>query len=197
MFILRQGWFRFTLIALLLFSASLPVYKKESSDFALFEKGIEGITSQLTEGAWSFVQDAAESLKNRLFEEDKPIPLTPQERFWDSLRTGWQYGLSTIGATEKALHDRRFNLFHLPSVLITSLFGILVLEIFFIMLHHYLGKYLGVLGMIGMLMCLTIFGELNKDEEYNVVLGGIVIFSSLQLFVLLYSIILGRHSNAQ
>jgi hypothetical protein len=197
MFILRQGWFRFTLIALLLFSASLPVYKKESSDFALFEKGIEGITSQLTEGAWSFVQDAAESLKNRLFEEDKPIPLTPQERLWDSLRTGWQYGLSTIGATEKALHDRRFNLFHLPSVLITSLLGILVLEIFFIMLHQYLGKYLGVLGMIGMLMCLTIFGELNKDEEYNVVLGGIVIFSSLQLSVLLYSIILGRHSNDQ
>lgn len=197
MFILRQGWFRFTLIALLLFSASLPVYKKESSDFALFEKGIEGITSQLTEGAWSFVQDAAESLKNRLFEEDKPIPLTPQERFWDSLRTGWQYGLSTIGATEKALHDRRFNLFHLPSVLITSLLGIVVLEIFFIMLHQYLGKYLGVLGMIGMLMCLTIFGELNKDVEYNVVLGGIVIFSSLQLSVLLYSIILGRHSNDQ
>lgn len=121
MILLSNSWFRLLLIAVLIFSVSLPIYKKETSDFALLESGIEGITKKLSTDARSFLSESATAIKDKLFEEVKPVSLTATERFWDNIRTGWHCGLSSIGATDKVLRDSTFTIYHIPSLLISLL----------------------------------------------------------------------------
>lgn len=119
MILLSNSWFRLLLIAVLIFSVSLPIYKKETSDFALLD--IEGITKKLSTDAWSFLSESATAIKDKLFEEVKPVSLTATECFWDNIRTGWHYGLSSVGATDKVLRDSTFTIYHIPSLLISLL----------------------------------------------------------------------------
>ena len=178
-------WFRLVLSAVLIFSVTLPMYKKETSDFSLLESGIEDITKKLSNDTWAFLSESANTLKRKLFEEDKPVPLTPSERFMDNVRTGWQYGFSSVGAADKVIRDASFNIYHLPSLLTTFLILFVFLEILVIAFYKKIGQSLGIISLLGILSCLYIFGELNSDNEYAVVIGGLTSFAFLQLTLLL------------
>ena len=184
---LSTSWFRILLIAVLVFSVSLPIYKKETSDFALLESGIEGITKKLSTDAWSFLSESANAIKEKLFEEVKPVSLTATERFWDNIRTGWQYGLSTVGAADKVLRDSTFTIYHIPSLLISFLIVFILLEVLLLLFFKRLGKFLGIISFLSLLICLYVFGDLNSDQEYAVVFGGLIFFSFIQLMVLVLS----------
>lgn len=184
---LSNSWFRVLLIAVLVFSVSLPIYKKETSDFALLESGIEGITKKLSTDAWSFLSESANAIKEKLFEEVKPVSLTATERFWDNIRTGWQYGLSTVGAADKVLRDSTFNIYHIPSLLISFLIVFILLEVMILLFFKRLGKFLGIISFLSLLICLYVFGDINGDHEYAVVFGGLIFFSFIQLIVLVLS----------
>jgi hypothetical protein len=184
---LTNSWIRILLIVVLIFSVSLPIYKKETSDFALIESGIEGITKKISTDAWSFFSESATALKDKLFEKDKPIPLTAKERFFDNIRTGWHYGLSSVGATEKVLRDSKFNIHHLSSILVSLLILMILIELVLLLFYRRLGKYIGIISLVILLLCLSIFGEVNNDKEYAIVFGGLIFFALIQLTILLLS----------
>jgi hypothetical protein len=193
---LSNSWFRILLIAVLVFSVSLPIYKKETSDFALLEIGIEGITKKLSTDAWSFLSESANAIKEKLFEEVKPVSLTATERFWDNIRTGWQYGLSTAGAADKVLRDSMFNIYHIPSLLISLLIVFILLEVMILLFFKRLGRFLGILSLLCLLICLYVFGDLNKDHEHAVVFGGLIFFALIQLFILIAAAFSVRNSSS-
>lgn len=193
---LSNSWFRILLIAVLVFSVSLPIYKKETSDFALLESGIEGITKKLSTDAWSFLSESANAIKEKLFEEVKPVSLTATERFWDNIRTGWQYGLSTAGAADKVLRDSMFNIYHIPSLLISLLIVFILLEVMILLFFKRLGRFLGILSLLCLLICLYVFGDLNKDHEHTVVFGGLIFFALIQLFILITAAFSVRNSSS-
>jgi hypothetical protein len=193
---LSNSWFRILLIAVLVFSVSLPIYKKETSDFALLESGIEGITKKLSTDAWSFLSESANAIKEKLFEEVKPVSLTATERFWDNIRTGWQYGLSTAGAADKVLRDSMFNIYHIPSLLISLLIVFILLEVMILLFFKRLGRFLGILSLLCLLICLYVFGDLNKDHEHAVVFGGLIFFALIQLFILIAAAFSVRNSSS-
>jgi len=181
---LSNSWFRVLLIVGLVFSISLPIYKKETSDFSLLEKGIIGITEKISSNAWSFLAESANAIKEKLFEEDKPVPLSKSERFFDNIRTGWQYGLSSIGAADKTLRDAAFHIYHLPSILISLLILFTFVETVLLIFFKRLGSYLGIVSLTSILICLYVFGDLTADKEYSVIFGGIVLFACIQLLLL-------------
>lgn len=193
---LSNSWFRIILIIVLIFSVSLPIYKKETSDFALLESGIEGITKKLSTDAWSFLSESATAIKDKLFEEVKPVSLTATERFWDNIRTGWQYGLSSVGATDKVLRDSTFTIYHIPSLLISLLIVFILLEVMMLLFFKRLGKFLGIISLLSLLICLYVFGDLNSDHEYAVVFGGLIYFSFIQLIVLIAAAFSVRNSSS-
>lgn len=179
--------FRFLLIGVLIFSVSLPIYKKETSDFALMEKGLEALTEKISSDAWSLFSESANALKKKLFEEDKPTPLTAQQRFFETIRSGWHYGISSVGAAEKVLHDTKFNIHHLSSILVSLLIFTVFIELLLLLFIKWIGKYLGFISFISILLCLAIYGEVNNDKEYAITFGGLILFSLVQLLLLVLS----------
>jgi hypothetical protein len=166
---------------------SLPIYKKETSDFNIFTVGIEEITKKLSTNTWSFLSESANAIKEKIFEEDKPVALTKSNRFIDNIRTGWQYGLSSVGAADKVLRDSTFNIYHIPSLLISLLIVFILVEMMLLLFFKRLGKFLGITSLLSLLICLYVFGDLNSDQEYAVVFGGLIFFSFIQLMVLVLS----------
>lgn len=184
---LSNTWFRILLIVAVLFSVSFPLYKKETNDFELLESGIEEITKKISSDAWSFLSESAEVIKKKLFENEKPVSLSNSERFTENIRTGWQYGLSSIGALDKVLHDSTFNIYHIPSMLIAFLLIIIALEVTVLLFFNKQANILAVISFLGILICLYVFGELNSELEHSVVFGGLIFFSFIQLIVLIVS----------
>ena len=193
---LSTSWFRIVLIAVLIFSVSLPIYKKETSDFALLESGIEGVTKKISSDAWSFLSESANAVKEKLFEEDKPVPLTATERFFENIRTGWQYGLSSVGAADKVIRDSTFKIYHVPSILVSLLIVLIALEVILLFFFKRLGKFLGILSLFSLLICLYVFGDLNSDHEHAVVFGGLIFFAFIQLIILIVSAFSVRDSSS-
>ncbi len=193
---LSNSLFRILLIIVLIFSVSLPIYKKETSDFNIFKVGIEEITKKLSTDKWSFLSESATAIKEKIFEEDKPVALTKWERFIENIRTGWQYGLSSFGAADKVLRDSTFNIYHIPSLLISLLIVFILVEMMLLLFFKRLGKFLGITSLLSLLICLYVFGDLIIDHDYVVVFGGLIFFALIQLVLLVLSAFPVRNSSS-
>jgi hypothetical protein len=158
-----------------LLSLSLPVFKRETSDFDLVEKGVSSVIEQIGEKTWGIFSDALTAVKDKLFEDEKPIPPTWAERWKERIYTGFGYGFSPIGAMEKALHDHKFNTIHWPARMgvLQCFLTVFILILFFIpKLHH----YIGILALILLLVTIFQLGLLVGDKEYTSLTYGILLF---------------------
>lgn len=167
---IRLIWF-----ILFLLSLALPVFKRESSDFALVEKGVSSVIEQIGEKTWGVFSDALTVVKEKLFEEEVIAPPNWVDRWKERIYSGFGYGFSPIGATDKAIHDRKFNFNHVPSWLglVQCVFTLVMMVL---ILFPRLHRYIGVIALSVILVTIYQFGLLVDDSEFVAIPWGVFLF---------------------
>jgi hypothetical protein len=158
-----------------LLSLSLPVFKRETSDFDLVEKGVSSVIEQIGEKTWGIFSDALTAVKDKLFEDEKPIPPTWSERWKERIFTGFGYGFSPIGAVDKALHDEKFNTIHWPArigLIQCFLTAIILILLFIPKIQH----YTRIAALLLLLVTIFQLGLLIEDKEYASLTYGVLLF---------------------
>jgi len=175
--------FRISLLALLVFSCTLPLFKRETGDFDLLEKGISGVAEQISERGWGIINDAMQAVKEKLFEDDPIVPPTPLERWKERLLTGYGYGFSAIGAANKFTHDRRFGEFSTIAFISVLQLALVVMIAFTLFIRPI--QYLrGFSSLLLLLAIIYQFGELTETFDYAPIPWGMTLFGFTPLLLI-------------
>jgi hypothetical protein len=175
--------FRICLLGLLIFSCTLPLFKRETSDFDLLEKGISGVAEQISEKGWGIVGDAMSAIKDKLFEDEVVRPPSRFERWEERLLTGYGYGFSAIGAANKFTHDSRFGEFS-TIAFISFLQLALVVMITLTLFIRAIQQLRGFLSLLLLLAIIYQFGELTATVDYASITWGMTLFGFTPLLII-------------
>ena len=181
---MKSKWLRFLLAGGVVFCAFIPLMRQTTSDFAQLEGHADYLSDKLKNDTWSLFSDAVEKVKDRLYKEDDPPPLSQWERTKYLLLNGFGYGINTIGATDKTFRNATFKIYHIPMVTASGLLLILIFQ-FAMLLFGKTVKYLAFLALIAILLLLLVVGFGVQDSEVSLYLIGWLGLLSIQLFIMI------------
>ena len=166
---------RIILSIFLLLTTTLPVFERQLSDIESAEDLVESYLNDLTGGAYDYVKEGAQMLEKSIKSEQ----IANQENEFDNvLLNGWGYGISTIGAVKMAYGNFRYDVYRPIPILGFSIIIMTLVQVVFLPKFYENGN--GILGLINILLVLAILGNTIKDENYDGVLSGAIIFILVQ-----------------
>ena len=166
---------RIILTLALLLTTTLPVFDRQLSDIESAEDLVKSYLNDLTGGAYDYVKDGAQVLERSIKKEQ----VANQESEFDNvLLNGWGYGISTIGAVKMAYGNFRYDIYKPIPILGITIVIITLLQIIFLPQLYKNGN--GIFGLINILLLLAILGNTIKDQNYDGVLNGAIIFILIQ-----------------
>lgn len=183
---------RIILSIALLITVTLPLFKRQATDIQSAEELVEGYLNDWTGGAYDYVKESAEILKNAIEEEQKQ---QHHAEFDNLFLNGYGFGINTLGAVKMAYGNIRYSIFKPIPIIGTSILLITLLQIIFLPALYRHGN--GILGLINILLVLALLGNTVRDMNYDGVLGGSIIFILIQSTYLVISFIKKGKIKAQ
>lgn len=166
---------RIILSLALLFAVTLPLFDREVSDIKNAEKMVESYINDLTGGAYDYVKESAGYLQEAIVDHQKE---EEQKAFNNVLLNGWGHGINTLGAVKMAYGNFRYNIYKPIPLIGIAIILTTLLQIFFMPKLYSYGN--GIFGLINILLVLALLGNTVKNENYDGVLGGAIIFILIQ-----------------
>lgn len=166
---------RILLTVALLFAVTLPLFKRQLSDIENAEDMVESYINDLTGGIYEYVKESADFLQESIKEHQKEV----EEKAFDNLLlNGWGYGINTVGAVKMAYSNVRYSIYKpIPIIGLAILITTLLQIVFMPKLYRH-GN--GIFGLINILLVLALLGNTVRNDNYDGVLGGAVIFILIQ-----------------
>lgn len=166
---------RILLTVALLFAVTLPLFKRQLSDIENTEDMVESYINDLTGGIYEYVKESADFLQESIQEHQKEV----EEKAFDNLLlNGWGYGINTVGAVKMAYGNVRYSIYKpIPIIGLAILITTLLQIVFMPKLYRH-GN--GIFGLINILLVLALLGNTIRNDNYDGVLGGAVIFILIQ-----------------
>lgn len=166
---------RILLTLALLFAVTLPLFKRQLSDIENTEDLVESYINDLTGGIYEYVKESADFLQESIQEHQKEV----EEKAFDNLLlNGWGYGINTVGAVKMAYGNVRYSIYKpIPIIGLAILITTLLQIVFMPKLYRH-GN--GIFGLINILLVLALLGNTVRNDNYDGVLGGAVIFILIQ-----------------
>ncbi|GEM_PF-5279830 len=159
----------------LLFSITLPIFDRQLSDIQSAEKMVESYLNDITGGAYDYVREGAKILEESIKEEQR---VREDKAFNDVILNGWGYGINSLGAAKMAYGNFRYDVYKpIPILGITIILATLIQIIFLPQLYR---NGNGIFGLINILLVLAILGNTIKDQNYDGVLGGAIVYILIQ-----------------
>lgn len=183
---------RIILSIALLFTVTLPIFKRQATDIQSAEELVEEYLNDWTGGAYDYVKESAEILKNTIEEKQKQ---QHHAEFDNLFLNGYGFGINTLGAVKMAYGNFRFAIFKPIPIIGVSILLITLLQIIFLPVLYRHGN--GILGLINILLVLALLGNTVRDMNYDGVLGGSIIFILIQSAYLVISFIKKGKIKAQ
>tara|TARA_B100000508_G_scaffold118450_1_gene98560 strand:+ start:76375 stop:76857 length:483 start_codon:yes stop_codon:yes gene_type:complete len=136
---------------------------------------VESYLNDITGGAYDYVREGAKILEESIKEEQR---VREDKAFNDVILNGWGYGINSLGAAKMAYGNFRYDVYKpIPILGITIILATLIQIIFLPQLYR---NGNGIFGLINILLVLAILGNTIKDQNYDGVLGGAIVYILIQ-----------------
>lgn len=176
---------KYIILAVIAFTSLLPFYRQTTSDFAMIEQGADYLGEKWLNDTWDIFSDAAKKVKEQLFKEDEPVPLTTSEKMWHFISYGFGYGLNSIGSTEKLIKDYSYNIYEPNAIIGTSILVIIFIQIIFTLFKS-MRKYIPILSITNILLAILLFGFVLDIQTADMVITGWALFVISHICIVVY-----------
>lgn len=161
-----------------------PLYRQETSDFAIFEEQIEALANEWVKDTWGKVSSMTEFFKEKLLNEENVQPLSSFEKNKRFITYGFGFGYNAIGSFEKSYQFMRFKTYQ-PVTLFAALICVVLFFQLCAVLINRLRFLLSFLALLTILFILLFMGFSVNDPSIKIVYGGVIIPLLFQLIIMI------------
>lgn len=167
----------------------LPILKFQHYNSETVVDTIENATEKLKNDKLGLLEDVWDWGKKKLFDDENEAvrPLKNSEKIMNTIYTGFNFGLSVIGASKETYNNAKFKLYN-PSLISSSIIFLLLLIQFFLNFSSKLRvRLLGFTGLLCLLGLVVIIGSSSYEEITEPLIKGWLPFMVLQGCIIVFT----------
>ena len=171
---------------IILICVVLPILKFGHSNDSSIIDNIEITSEKLKNDKLGLLEDAWNWGMKKIFnnENKKVKPLTASEKFLNKIYTGFNFGLSALGATKETINNIKFNLYNTSLMSAAVILFLLTLQFCLNLSTKLRLKYLGFTGLLATLSLVVMIGSSANENITESLIKGWLPFIVLQSFII-------------